>query len=250
MASWRFEVGSRVSDWMIRRRLATGGNGEVYEVEHPSGATGALKCLRRSAQGSGLQARFLREIEAMVACQDLPGVLKVLDSAPGQRDPVAWYVMELARTFDKRLRAMGFTEVVAASPLSPVRWLRCTSAATRIGMSSRRTSSGADGKWKVGDFGLVAHRQQARLTTTNKKLGPIYYLAPEMLLDPLSAEGAPAGVFSLAKVLWVALAGQRYPMPGHLHRDFELMRLSSWVTGLKAQKLDAVLHAATVKNQT
>lgn len=78
----------------------------------------------------------------------------------------------------------------------------------------------------------------------------MHYLAPEMLLDASTAKGEPADVYSLARVLWTLAAGQTFPMPGHLHRDFDQLRLSSFVAGMKHMKLDAILHATTHPDPT
>ena len=74
-----------------------------------------------------------------------------------------------------------------------------------------------DEKWILGDFGLATFPDKPALTQEGRKLGPLHYLAPEMLNEPTTALGGPADVYSLGKTLWVAATGQRYPLPGE-HR--------------------------------
>jgi serine/threonine protein kinase len=102
-----------------------------------------------------------------------------------------------------------------------------------------------DRGWVVGDFGLVRPPNPLELTAEGTKLGPIYYLAPEMLGTGATLYPQAADVYSLAKVLWVLATGQKYPMQGHLHRDVVQLRLSTFLLDWRAPHLDAILHAAT-----
>jgi serine/threonine protein kinase len=102
-----------------------------------------------------------------------------------------------------------------------------------------------DNRSAVGDFGLVAFPGKEALTAPGRKLGPMYYIAPEMLNDPDSADGRPADVYSLAKTLWVMATGQTYPPPGEQRDSVYQMRLSTYVIHRKARYLDKLISSCT-----
>jgi serine/threonine protein kinase len=102
-----------------------------------------------------------------------------------------------------------------------------------------------DGQWVVGDFGLVKVPGSA-LTRDATRLGPQYYLAPEMLNSPWKAQGPPADVYSLAKTLWVLATGQKFPIPGQHDFEHPTTTISAYVNHPKANILDVILQEATV----
>lgn len=101
------------------------------------------------------------------------------------------------------------------------------------------------GRWTVGDFGLADFEGKLAKTREGEKIGPVFYIAPEMLNDALSADGAPADCYSLAKTLWVLITGQRFPLPGSLLRNIEALKASTYVSDERAPLLDAILEAET-----
>jgi serine/threonine protein kinase len=102
-----------------------------------------------------------------------------------------------------------------------------------------------DHEWAVGDFGIASFPEKAALTTGRTKLGPIYFLAPEMLHGPEKAAGGPADVYSLAKTLWVLVAGQNYPPPGEQRQDIVQVRLEKWSDHPRIALLNPLLEACT-----
>ncbi len=71
-----------------------------------------------------------------------------------------------------------------------------------------------DGRWLVGDFGLVAVPDVEELTKSDRPMGPVHFTAYEMIVNPAHADPFPADVFSLAKTLWVLAVDQRFPPAG------------------------------------
>jgi serine/threonine protein kinase len=86
----------------------------------------------------------------------------------------------------------------------------------------------ADGKAVIGDFGLVKLPDEENLTPDGIKLGPHFFIAPEMLANADVADASKADVYSLAKSLWCTLAKQKFPIPGEHSRDF----FSFWISKL------------------
>lgn len=102
-----------------------------------------------------------------------------------------------------------------------------------------------DGIWVLSDFGIASFPGKKALTKDNKKLGPMYFIAPEMLMSPSTADGSPADVYSLAKTLWVLLSGQKYAPPGEQRIAVESLRISSYVAIKHGPKLDELLDECT-----
>ena len=69
-------------------------------------------------------------------------------------------------------------------------------------------------RYVVGDFGLADFEGRTAITAPGEKVGPVYYIAPEMLNRAQAADGRAADVFSFAKSLWVLVSGQQFPLPG------------------------------------
>ncbi len=66
-----------------------------------------------------------------------------------------------------------------------------------------------------GDFGLVEFPESNNaLTRSDKALGAIFTMAPEMKRDPKHSDGKKADVYSLAKTLWIILSGEEKGFEG------------------------------------
>lgn len=99
-----------------------------------------------------------------------------------------------------------------------------------------------DGQWAVGDFGLAAFDGKSHETAQGEKLGPLHYIAPEMLNDSVVSDGRPADVFSIAKTLWVLATGQKYPLPGPYSAATPMCRLGSYNASHRTELLDALIE--------
>jgi serine/threonine protein kinase len=102
-----------------------------------------------------------------------------------------------------------------------------------------------EGQWMIGDFGLVSYPGKEPITEEGKKLGPLYFLSPEMLSNPATAKGELSDVYSLAKTLWVLATGQNYPPQGEQRVDVEQLTISGNVVHTRAYLLDRLLERAT-----
>jgi hypothetical protein len=76
-----------------------------------------------------------------------------------------------------------------------------------------------ENRFAVGDFGLVSFEGKSADTAQGERIGPMFFMAPEMLNSAIEADGQFADVYSLAKTLWVMATGQRSPQPGRLGRQ-------------------------------
>ncbi|WP_445672808.1 serine/threonine protein kinase [Pseudomonas inefficax] len=226
--------------------LGSGGNGVVYAASK-KGQQGALKMLKSRNHEDRL-ARFRDEVAALRACSDIPGVIPVLDAdtnPPENSKP--WLVMALATPLQNKLGENPTLKDIVEAVLGVAVVLETMHAR---GYSHRDIKPDNlffyDGKWTVGDFGLVSFSGKTGETAPHERLGPIHYIAPEMLNTAAKADGAPADVFSLAKTLWVLATGQKYPLPGVYDLAFEACRIETYLSGaLGASQLNKLIATAS-----
>lgn len=239
----------RFGAWTIGADLGSGGNGNVYKATDGT-RTGAIKVLR-VWDGDRLD-RFRAEIEATRRCQDIPGVLPLFDShcpehpAKGDRP---WYAMGLATRLQV---ALGDTATLPEVIRACLQIAETLTEVHRRGMSHRDIKPANlffyQGRFAIGDFGLVSFPNKAAVTVDGKKLGPTFYIPDEMLNNPTIADGAKADVYSFAKTMWVLVSGQNYPVQGQLDRTNPAITLRSCVSDPRAGLLDRLLEAATAFN--
>ncbi len=236
-----------VNGWRLGKLLGRGGNGEVFHAVKED-VVGAMKLLgQRNLTPAGV-ARFRDEVEAMRQCADIPGVLPVLDAdlePPNGTQP--WFVMGLARPIDKELSNGATLKKVVEAIGSIASVLQAMHAR---GISHRDIKPANlffyEGAWAVGDFGLVSFEGKTSETERGERIGPLYYIAPEMLNNAAQADGRCADVFSLAKTLWVLATGQRFPLPGAYDMTHEAFRIGSYITAERTGALDKLIESATL----
>jgi serine/threonine protein kinase len=100
-----------------------------------------------------------------------------------------------------------------------------------------------EGQWVVGDFGLVTGDDSEALTAPGRIVGPINFVAYEVMSDPRTADPFRADVFSLAKTLWVLATAQRWPPGGH-QRAGELP-IGQFRSHRRTELLDALVDRGT-----
>lgn len=240
-----------VGGWRLGERLGRGGNGEVFRVEK-QGVVGAMKLLGQRNLTPTRIARFRDEVQAMRKCADIPGVLPVLDAdVEPSTDSQPWFVMGLARPINKELsHSPKLQRVVEAigSIASVLQGMHVR------GISHRDIKPENlffyEGAWAVGDFGLVSFEGKTSETERGERIGPLYYIAPEMLNSAAQADGRSADVFSLAKTLWVLATGQRFPLPGAYDTMHEAFRIGSYIAEERTGALDKLIASATAFSPT
>ena len=88
--------GDRVGTWILKHRIDTGGNGEVWFAEGSDGKSAAIKILMKTKPVA--YTRFKQEVEVLKLVAGVSGILPVLDSdLPADRgDRRPWYAMPVA----------------------------------------------------------------------------------------------------------------------------------------------------------
>jgi len=102
-----------------------------------------------------------------------------------------------------------------------------------------------NGEVVVGDFGLATSPGKDALTLDGQKIGPLHYIAPEMLEYQRGVDESLADVYSLAKMLWVLVTGQKFPPPGEQRATEPTVRASSYVLHVKSYLLDKLIESGT-----
>jgi serine/threonine protein kinase len=240
--------GKEFKGWTVHERLGKGGNGFVHLAARAD-QQGAIKILKSDLWTGKRYKRFAREIEGMQRCEGIPGVIPLLDfnvpEKPSKTDP-PWIVMGLAIPLTKALGKKPKLEQVVEACLEIAETLATMHAA---GFSHRDIKPENlfkfHDRWAIGDFGLIDFDGKAPVTAKGEKIGPVHYIAPEMLNNADMAGGEAADVYSFAKTLWVLATGQRYPIPGEMRRTYPAFTISAYIQHNRAPLLDPVIEAAT-----
>ena len=239
-----------LNGWLLGEPLGKGGNGTVYAATK-NGADAAIKILsERNWKKSQRLARFRDEISAMRKCKHIAGVLTILDSdvpkVPSVGQP-PWYAMTRAESsLDKSFE----NEIDLDLVVRAIRDISLVLAAMHAIDVSHRDIKPSNlfrfnGLYGVGDFGLAHFSDRLARTVAGEKIGAMYYIAPEMLNEAITADGKSADVYSLAKTLWVLGARQKYPTPGHQVASFPALTLSAYSSHPLAAKLDRLIEGCT-----
>lgn len=250
----KYRESQKVGNWSLVEWLGTGGNAEVWKALHNDGTEAALKILFSRNPNAEPYKRFKAEIELLRSLGSWPGVLPIIDASlpdkPERREP-AWLAMPLAVPLRIALAsASGLPSVVEAI---------ATIAETLASLAEKNISH-RDIKpdnlyrygdaWAVGDFGLASYPDKEDLTEEGRKMGPLHFMAPEMLQNPATANGAMADVYSLAKTLWVLATGQEYPPPGEQRMDITQLNIGAYVSDPETIYLDRLNEHATKHDPT
>lgn len=241
--------GMEISGWVLNEHLGKGGNGVVWKATK-KGLQAALKFLSSSNRNDDKRLlRFRDEVRAMSECSDIDGVVPVIEvSIPS--DPAAneyaWFAMNLGTPLNQDEHAPREIDEVVRFCLDISRTL--SDMHTR-GFSHRDIKPEnvlrLGDKWHLADFGLVDFPEKAALTEKGEKLGPMFYIAPEMLNSAAISDGKSADVYSLAKLMWKMGSGQRFPVPGTQTISEPALRLSTYVNHDAVHSLDQLMEAMT-----
>jgi hypothetical protein len=241
-------AGQQYGQWVVagEEPLGAGGNGEVWRAGTADGRAGAIKIL--SANGMYFRGRFRDEIAFLISHPGIPGILPLVDShiADG-RGEASWYVMPVARPIREALGNDPEPGLVVGA-VGEISATLASLAAEGVAHRDVKPDNlfELDGRWVVGDFGLVTYPDKDPRTQHGRKLGPLDYMAPEMRQDADKAAPGPADVWALAKTLWVLLTGAELPLPG-THRPADAAHaLRERITFGFAAELDLLLEKATL----
>jgi len=229
--------GTLCGAYVLKRELASGGGGTVYEASHRIlGRRAAVKVLRRQLAASPqMVARFVQEARAVNMIKH-PCIVDIFefDDLPDGRP---FYVMELLDGIDLRtiLNERGrFPPGEVLEILEPV--CSALQAAHDLGIVHRDLKASnifignVDGKRvvKLLDFGIakLLHPDagEGGLTVVGTRLGTSYTMAPEQIRG--DGVDARTDIYALGVVLYHLLTGQ-YPFRAETMTDIERQHLEA-----------------------
>jgi tRNA A-37 threonylcarbamoyl transferase component Bud32 len=223
--------------YVLKKEIASGGGGTVYEAQHKVlGRKAAVKVLRRQLAASPqMVTRFVREAQAVNMIKH-PAIVDIyeFDTLPDGRP---FYVMELLEGTDVRsmLNDRGrFSPAEVLEIFEPV--CSALQVAHEHGIvhrdlkASNILMSTVNGKKdvKLLDFGIAKlmhpDAAEAGLTVVGTRLGTSYTMAPEQIrgdgVDPRT------DIYALGVVLYHLLTGQ-YPFRAETMTDIERQHLEA-----------------------
>lgn len=235
------------SQFTILGSLGDGGNAQVYEVlEAQSGNHFALKELvNRNAEK---KSRFLSEIKVTRDnFNEIPGILPIIHYNSSD----FWYTMPIAEKIMARISDLEIKNIV----LGTIELCDTLILLHAKGISHRDIKPANiyfyNNRFTFADFGLVDFPDNAEHhTTSDKWLGAIFTIAPEMKRNPKAADGKKADVYSLAKTFWMLLSADdkgfdgayNYLDPNHSLRTYPKCK------GIHIVEIEELLKDATNNN--
>ena len=203
------KMAKRILSWeeryaLIDSNIGEGGNADVSLVEDKeTGIQYALKVLREG--GVEKKTRFVEEINIMKDnWRNIKGIMPIYDYSTEEH----WYVMPTAKPITEYIREekLGLEDIINLS----IRLAQVLELLHEKQISHRDIKPSniyyLDEDFVFGDFGLVDFPENENdFTRSDKGLGAIFTIAPEMKRDPKHADGKKADVFSFAKTLWMFL---------------------------------------------
>lgn len=238
----RLNVGDRVGPWKLVARLGRGGNSEVWRAT--SDTQQGEAALKIPNAGRNSMRRFGGELTLLKKLAGMKGIIPLIAGA-NDEGQIPWLAMPIAQPIDSALDDDDPLFVLKGV----IQILETLTILHESGISHRDIKPDniylLEANWVLADFGIASFPGKEAMTEAGRKLGPMFYIAPEMLNSPDTADGRAADVYSLAKTLWVLLSGQTYPPPGEQRAAVEGLRISSYVDLPCGRRLDDLLESCT-----
>lgn len=188
----------------IIEKLGAGGNANVYHVRNKTNCMElALKELYNKSNEK--KARFINEIHITEQnASTIPGIIPIIES----NEEEYWYTMPLATKILDYVKDKTISDIVTGV-------IELSDTLEKLhekGICHRDIKPSNiyyyNERFSFGDFGLVDFPDNPYdFTKSNKGLGAIFTIAPEMKRDPKHADGTKGDAFSLAKTMWMLLSG-------------------------------------------
>ncbi len=230
--SFVLESGTSIGGrYVLVRKLAEGGMGEVWVAEHT--VTRRQVALKFLKEGLGAEARRRVIKEAQAACAiDHPAVVPVHDVIESETgEPALVMDLLIGESFEARLARVGkLSAEEAASTLLPV--AEALSVAHTLGIAHRDLKPAnlfvtKTGDVKILDFGIMkqvveeGQLSDSTATAAGAVIGTPMYMSPEQALAEREVD-ARTDVWSLGLILYEALTGV---LPTRAERFAQVMKI-------------------------
>lgn len=244
-------------DW--RSALGSGGAANVYKcIRKSDGCEFAIKLLDDKTHEK--ITRFRDEINVMRTCASngIEGIMPIIDFNIGE----CWYVMPIAKSMSDEIKewkqkikdavpqGMSNHDIVVCAVKAFYDIANTLSDVHKLGYTHRdikpKNLYCLDGKYVIGDFGIVDIPDGDHRTKKGDKLGAWNTIAPEVLRDASKATPA-ADVYSIAKTLWMYLASNEDGFDGRYDVEYSSISLHDirQYRGMYLVEIDDLLHDAT-----
>ena len=194
----------KYDDFTILEKLGEGGNATVHLGETPSHFKYAIKKLINKTPEK--KQRFINEISIIQEwAPKIEGIIPLYDYCKDEY----WYTMPIATPVIKYITENNLTlhQIIDYY----IELCQTISELHKNQVSHRDIKPDNiyffNNRFYIGDFGLVDFPDNDNnLTRSDRGIGAIFTIAPEMKRDPLYADGKKGDVYSLAKTLWMLLS--------------------------------------------
>lgn len=231
----------------IIEKLGEGGNANVYHVRDNTNCMElALKELYNKSYEK--KARFINEIHITEQnASTIPGIIPIIES----NEEEYWYTMPLATKILDYVKDKTISDIVTGV-------IELSDTLEKLhekGICHRDIKPSNiyyyNDRFSFGDFGLVDFPDNPDdFTKSDKGVGAIFTIAPEMKRDPKHADGTKGDVFSLAKTMWMLLSGDDRGFDGvynYLDKSHGLRYIEKY-KNIHLVELEELLKNATDNN--
>lgn len=206
---------SKIGKYRIIKTIGKGGNGVVFKVALNADHF-AMKTLKDFSK-TNKYARFRDEVKALKDMGSIDNVVTLLDHnlpAEPRKQDVPFYVMPLGIPFVKYIEGKDHDKLILAF----LKIAKAVQVLHEKGYTHRDIKPDnllfINDEPVLSDFGLVSFPEKDSKSQINEKIGPQWTIAPEMQRTSSTAQFKKADVYSLAKTLWILIAGSKFGFEG------------------------------------
>lgn len=231
------------------KELGEGGNAKVLFVrDKETGQECALKYLYNKSTEK--KARFIDEIRIMKDNgSKIEGIIPIIDYSEEEY----WYTMPVAKSVMEHIIQ---SKIKVEDIVQGIIELSSTLMKLHENGISHRDIKPSNiyfykERFYLGDFGLVEFPDNPNdFTQSDKGLGAIFTIAPEMKRNPKNSDGKKADVFSLAKTLWMLLGRDELGFDGtyNILDKSHSLRFKSTFKRIHLVEIEELLSVSTDNN--
>lgn len=238
----------QIPDIRLGRSLGAGGNANVYRGT-PTGSKVPVAVKFLVNLDPKRYTRFCDEVQVVTdRLKASPHVLPILRSNfPATPDStcVPWYSMPVATTLLDHTKPLKAIERFAVM-------LKLSE-----GLASLHENQVAhrdikpqnlfihDGRPCFGDFGIAKFPNASGVTTATEPMGPVGWIAPEMVENSAEGDAYKADVYSFAKTLWAVMVNSKKPFAGQYDESAEMAFRNYSLPEFAYESLEELLTRAT-----